>query len=219
MVIAPAPGTTSGRSGTDCLPWNAGRNQENCGRSICKSEVHLTPNPILKVLSTLSRSGVRYLLMGGQACVLYGGAEFSRDTDVVLLAEPENLGRLRHALEELQAECIAVPPFEADYLQRGHAVHFRCRQPDAAGMRLDVMAVMRGVAPFDELWQRRTTLEDPSGVRIEAIASTPAPVPTPAGHAARSSPWRASRPRAARPSGGPRRPPPPPFPKRPCRPL
>jgi hypothetical protein len=130
----------------------------------------LTPNPILKVLSTLSRSGVRYLLMGGQACVLYGGAEFSRDTDVVLLAEPENLGRLRQALEELEAECIAVPPFEADYLQRGHAVHFRCRQPDAAGMRLDVMAVMRGVAPFADLWQRRTTLEDPSGVRIEAIA-------------------------------------------------
>ncbi|MCE9553588.1 MAG: hypothetical protein K8T91_09490 [Planctomycetes bacterium] len=45
----------------------------------------MTPNPILKVLSTLSSHGVRHLLMGGQACVLYGAAEFSRDTDVAML--------------------------------------------------------------------------------------------------------------------------------------
>jgi hypothetical protein len=31
---------------------------------------------------------VRALLMGGQACVLYGGAEFSRDTDLVADPEP-----------------------------------------------------------------------------------------------------------------------------------
>ena len=42
----------------------------------------MTQNPILKVLSTLCSHEVRYLLMGGQACVFYGGAEFSRDTDV-----------------------------------------------------------------------------------------------------------------------------------------
>ena len=32
------------------------------------------------------------LLMGGQACVLYGAAEFSRDTDLAILASSENLG-------------------------------------------------------------------------------------------------------------------------------
>ncbi len=37
------------------------------------------PNPIHKVLSTLNQTQVRYLLMGGQACIFYGGAEFSRD--------------------------------------------------------------------------------------------------------------------------------------------
>jgi len=29
--------------------------------------------------------------MGGQACVFYGAAEFSRAVDFVLLAEPDNL--------------------------------------------------------------------------------------------------------------------------------
>ncbi len=108
--------------------------------------------------------------MGGQACVLYGAAEFSRDTDVAVLAEAENLDRLQQALDELEADCIAVPPFAAEYLVRGHAVHFRCRHPDARGMPIDVMSVMRGVAPFEELWQRRTTLEVASGLCIELVS-------------------------------------------------
>jgi len=130
----------------------------------------LTPNPILKVLSELNESGVLYLLMGGQACVLYGAAEFSRDTDIAVLADAGNLHQLSVALDRLQAEQIAVPPFQSEYLLRGHAVHFRCRHPDAAGLRVDVMSVMRGVAPFSDLWQRRTTLEYEAGIRIELLA-------------------------------------------------
>jgi len=130
----------------------------------------LTPNPILKVLSELNQSRVRYLLMGGQACVLYGAAEFSRDTDIVILADAENLNLLSVALERLQAESIAVPPFELDYLLRGHAVHFRCQHPEANRLRIDVMAVMRGVAPFADLWQRRTTMEYTDGTRIDLLS-------------------------------------------------
>ena len=88
----------------------------------------MTPNPILKVLSTLTSHRVQHLLMGGQACVLYGAAEFSRDTDVVVLTTGENLERLRGAIDDLQARCIAVPPFDAGYLDRGHAIHFRAIQ-------------------------------------------------------------------------------------------
>ena len=53
--------------------------------------------------------------MGGQACVFYGAAEFSRDTDLAILANSENLARLKNALEDLHATVIAVPPFEATY--------------------------------------------------------------------------------------------------------
>lgn len=118
----------------------------------------MIPKPIARVLSTLSRHEVQSLLMGGQACVLYGAAEFSRDTDFVILATPANLERLRQAMAELQAEVIAVPPFESRYLERGHAVHFRCHHPEAAEWRVDVMARLRGVRSFEELWEARTTL-------------------------------------------------------------
>jgi hypothetical protein len=98
--------------------------------------------------------------MGGQACVFYGAAEFSRDTDLLILADAENLERLGVALRELQAERIAVPPFEAAHLERGHAVHFRCHHAEAADMRVDVMAKLRGVEAFPALWERRTVLAD-----------------------------------------------------------
>jgi hypothetical protein len=118
----------------------------------------LIPSPIRKALSTIQKHRVAHLLMGGQACVLYGAAEFSRDLDLALLPDPANLDRLQAALEELDAEVIAVPPMALKHLSEGLAVHFRCRQPEAAGLRIDVMTHMRGVAPFPELWARRTTL-------------------------------------------------------------
>ena len=116
--------------------------------------------------------GVRCLLMGGQACVFYGAAEFSRDTDLALLASSANLDRFRAALAGLRAECIALPPFEVEYLERGHAVHFRCHHPDADGMRIDVMSVMRGVDPFDRLWDRRTTIETLDGDVVDLLSLT-----------------------------------------------
>ncbi len=113
---------------------------------------------------------VRALLMGGQACVFYGAAEFSRDTDLLILADAANLARLEAALRDLQAEHIAVPPLALDYLQRGHAVHFRCHHPEAANIRVDVMSRLRGVEEFDVLWARRTTLTDTDGTVYELLA-------------------------------------------------
>jgi len=97
--------------------------------------------------------------MGGQACIFYGAAEFSRDLDLLILVDAENLVRLRSALEALQAELIAVPGLQIEYLERGHAIHFRCHRDDVARLRIDVMSKLRGVAPFLELWERRTTIE------------------------------------------------------------
>ena len=107
--------------------------------------------------------------MGGQACVFYGAAEFSRDTDFAILAGNANLARLRKALSELQAKVIAVPPFEPKYLQRGHAIHFRCQHAEAAGMRVDIMSKMRGVDAFPKLWRRRTMIQLPA-LRSEELA-------------------------------------------------
>ena len=88
----------------------------------------MIPSRIRKVLSTMAARQVRALLMGGQACVFSGAAEFSRDTDLLILLEPANLERFSAALNDLQAEPIAVPPFQPEFLARGHAIHFPHRQ-------------------------------------------------------------------------------------------
>jgi hypothetical protein len=106
----------------------------------------------------MRRHGVRCLLMGDQACVFYGAAEFSRDVDFAILAEPENLQRFQAALLELEAEVISVPAFEESYLHCDLAIHFRCQAAGVESLRADVMTVMRGVDPFPELWERRTTI-------------------------------------------------------------
>lgn len=130
----------------------------------------MNQNPIRKVLLTMQKHDVQCLLMGGQACVFYGGAEFSRNTDLALLAEAGNLARLQAALTELCADVIAVPPYRMEYLQRGHAIHFRCRHPEAVGMRVDVMSRMRGLPGFDVLWSRRTTVEVAEGERYDLLS-------------------------------------------------
>jgi hypothetical protein len=130
----------------------------------------LTPNPIIKVLSAMLGCRVRFLLMGGQACVLYGGSEFSRDTDIAVLPDRKNLEGLNAALAELQAEPIAVPQLSIKHLLKGHAIHFRCNHPVAMNMRIDIMAVLRNAPPFETMWKRRTTMELSDGLTVDVVS-------------------------------------------------
>jgi hypothetical protein len=75
--------------------------------------------------------------MGGQACILYGGAEFSRDVDFAVAVSPDNLRRLQGALRAQNAEPVFFPPLSAAVLKRGHACHFRCGAPATRGLRVD----------------------------------------------------------------------------------
>jgi hypothetical protein len=108
--------------------------------------------------------------MGGQACVLYGAAQFSKDVDFLILADESNFEGLHRALEELQARRIAVPRFSPDVLGRGHAVHFRCAAPGVEGLRVDVMTNLRDLPGFEELWLRRTSLESEAGGEIHLLS-------------------------------------------------
>ena len=125
---------------------------------------------IRTVLGAIREARVQALLMGGQACILYGAAEFSRDTDIAIVADADNLARLADALRMLRATVTAIPPFTSEVLDRGHAVHFRCAAAD--NTRLDVMARMRNVAPFAEIWERRTTsrLADVGDIEVLGLA-------------------------------------------------
>jgi hypothetical protein len=124
---------------------------------------------IRMVFDTMQAHDVQCLLMGGQACVLYGAAEFSKDIDFVVLAGDQNIERVRAAMRALRAEIIAVPPFDPALLDLGLAVHFRCQAPGVEGLRVDLMTKLRGVDPFPDLWERRFTIGDGRGVEINLL--------------------------------------------------
>lgn len=118
----------------------------------------MTPNPILKALFTLKKYHVESLLIGGQACIIYGAAEFSRDSDFVILSTRRNLECLQRTLDALKAELIDVAPLELDYLDRGHACHFRCAVEGVENLRIDVISKLRGCDAFAKLWERKKTV-------------------------------------------------------------
>ncbi|MBU0533827.1 MAG: hypothetical protein KJ887_03375 [Candidatus Omnitrophica bacterium] len=129
----------------------------------------MTPNPILKVLLTFQKFGIKSLLIGGQACIIYGAAEFSRDTDFLILCETKNLNKSRKALTALKARNIYFPSFKKEFLDKGHACHFRCHAEPAKGLRIDLMSKLRGCDSFEKLWERRHTLKLPNNKKIEVI--------------------------------------------------
>ena len=116
-------------------------------------------SPIPKALSSFLRYRVKALLIGGQACILYGAAEFSRDIDLAVMISAENLGDLRKALKELETERVFYPDLSEEALLKGHACHFRCQRKDLKGLRIDIIGVMRGVDSFQKLWKRREEIE------------------------------------------------------------
>lgn len=129
----------------------------------------MNPSPILKVLSTFKNAKVKALLIGGQACIVYGAAEFSRDSDFVVFANPSNLNRLKGALKVLKAEPVYFPELKIGYLQKGHACHFRCGAAGVEDLRVDVMGRLRGCSPFPVLWRRRNRVKVGSVGVIDVI--------------------------------------------------
>lgn len=76
------------------------------------------------LLQRLARAGVDFVLVGGLAAIVHGGARLTQDVDVVYSRDPENLIRLAEALEGANPYLRGAPkglPFELDVgtLRRG----------------------------------------------------------------------------------------------------
>jgi hypothetical protein len=74
---------------------------------------------------SFERLGVDYLLISGQASVLYGAATFSEDIDIWVRPAPDNLKRLLESLAASRARVYKLtPPMTPRYANAGHGFHF-----------------------------------------------------------------------------------------------
>ena len=83
-------------------------------------------NPILRVLSSIQKHRVRALLMGGQACVFYGAAEFSRE-----FVNPPAFGYSERRDHKRSAPAMKQL-FTASVWQEGEWFVAQCMQVDVA---------------------------------------------------------------------------------------
>ncbi len=113
-----------------------------------------------RLFAAFERFGVEYLLISGQASILYGAATFSEDVDIWLGPGAANVRRLVRSLAACGAKVHKLtPPLEARWLRRGHGFHFVTPGP----VYLDVMAYPPRAGGFAAAVARAARVASPWG--------------------------------------------------------
>jgi hypothetical protein len=106
---------------------------------------------IASFFQSLDARRVEYLLISGQATVLYGAATFSEDIDLWINPTRENCDRFAEALRACGAcHYKLTPPLTVEHLQRGHGFHYGLWQETPDEMFLDIMGTPPRVGGFLE---------------------------------------------------------------------
>lgn len=114
---------------------------------------------IANFFQSLNTSGVGYLLISGQATVLYGAATFSEDIDLWVEPSAANIDRFLGVLRGLGARYYKLtPPFTPGHLARGHGFHFLLGAGEQP-VFLDVMGHPPRVGTFAEAELRACWME------------------------------------------------------------
>ena len=109
------------------------------------------------------RYGVEYLLISGQATILYGAATFSEDVDVWIRPTVANARRMLRALTAQRGRVYKLTPFlTLRNMRFGHGFHFTVPR-GADTLYLDVMGVPPRVGAFTEANRRATVMSGPFG--------------------------------------------------------
>jgi len=104
---------------------------------------------------SLDARGVRYLVISGQASVIYGAALFSEDLDLWIEPARRNVRALIRALARLGARVHKLtPPLTTRNLRRGHGFHFVIPGKGSDALHLDVMGRPPRVGGFAASFRR-----------------------------------------------------------------
>jgi hypothetical protein len=118
---------------------------------------------------SFERFGVDYLLISGQASILYGAATFSEDVDLWIRPSPANVRRILQALASRRARVHELtPPFEPRFLRAGHGFHFVVPGRPIP-VYLDLMGKPPRVGDFSAARRRARLLETDWG-RIPVVS-------------------------------------------------
>jgi hypothetical protein len=117
-----------------------------------------------RLFRSFERAGLDYLLISGQATVLYGAATFSEDVDLWIRPTTANARKLLTALASQRARVHRLtPPLTLRNIRKGHGFHFVVPgQP--LDTYLDVMARPPRVGDFTTAKRRARMMETDWGM-------------------------------------------------------
>jgi hypothetical protein len=123
------------------------------------------PDLIGLFIEPLERVGIRYMITGGVAAVIYGDPRFTRDVDVVLQLPGADVQRLASAFE---GGDFYVPPLEVLREEAARGGHFNIIHRDTA-LRADVYVA--GPDPLHRwaLERRRRIGTEPTPIWVAPI--------------------------------------------------
>ncbi len=77
------------------------------------------PEDVVRICRALNDAGARYVLIGGFALIAHGATRFTKDIDLLVDDEPDNIARVKRALAVLADNAVANV---ADHDVRDHIV-------------------------------------------------------------------------------------------------
>ena len=101
-----------------------------------------------ELLNTFNEHGVKYLVVGGFAVMLYSEPRYTKDLDIWVEVSAENASRVFAALRDFGAPLEGIT--ERDFTEEGF---YQVGRPPG---RIDVMMTLDGV-DFDTAWENRTS--------------------------------------------------------------
>jgi hypothetical protein len=129
------------------------------------------------IFDALNEEGVRYVVVGGVAVVLHGHVRFTKDVDLVLDLETQQVHAALRAFETLglvprlpvDADLLADPRARELWMKEKHALVFTFGDPQNPLRAVDVF--LQAPMPFEELWERSLVLAvGRSTVRVASLA-------------------------------------------------
>lgn len=134
-----------------------------------------TPLQTDKVVATLSRNDVDYLVVGGFAMQVHGSHRTTLDLDIVVDDSRENLGRLALALGELGAELKGFEPGlpKPDLSDRRTISQLASVRAETDAGDLDIFigpSMMAGAGKWEDMRERSVTTTI-AGTQVRVVGS------------------------------------------------
>jgi len=106
-------------------------------------------NDFAAALRDLNEAGVRYVIVGGLAVIRHGAVRATKDVDVVVAMDRENLSRLDALLQRWEATNPDGSPLRRHVLSPGGALALRTRH-----CLVDILSEQLLPGPFDDVLGR-----------------------------------------------------------------